>query len=84
MGREIICVNLSVLGGNRWSADSLQLVFRLPDGDRRRYADYLIDIRFIHPFENCVHRPGQRFDIPPMALGIERIECRLGCGTRDW
>ena len=46
----------------------------LPDRDRRRDAVNPIDVRLLHPLEELAGVRGQRFDVAPLPLGVNRVE----------
>ena len=46
----------------------------LLDGDRRRQAVDLVDVRLLHHFQELPGVGRQRLDITPLALGVDRVE----------
>ena len=46
----------------------------LADGDRRRDAVDAIDVGLLHPLEELAGVGGERFDVPPLALRVNRVE----------
>ncbi len=46
----------------------------LPDGDGRRDAVDAIDVGLLHPLEKLPRIGGQRFHVPSLAFGVDRIE----------
>ncbi len=48
------------------------------DGNRRRQAIDLIDVRLLHHFQELAGIGGQGFHIPPLTLGINRVERQRG------
>ena len=46
----------------------------LLDGDGRRQAVDQIDVRLFHLLEELPGVGGQRFDVAPLALGVDRVE----------
>ena len=60
-------------GGARVLAGGLLL-----DGDRRRQPVDRVDIRLSHQFQKLAGIGRQAFDIPPLPLGIDRVERQRG------
>ena len=50
----------------------------LLDRDRRRQPLDMVQIRLFHHRQELARIRGQRFDIAPLALGIDRVECERG------
>ena len=46
----------------------------LVDGDRRRQAVDLVDVRLLHLAQELARVRGQALDVPPLALGIDGVE----------
>ncbi len=46
----------------------------LPDGDCRSNSQHFVDFRFFDTFEELARIGGKRFDIPPLAFRIDRVE----------
>ena len=60
-------------GGARVVAGGLLL-----DGDRGRQALDQVDIGLFHELQELARVGRQRLDVAPLALGIERVECKRG------
>ena len=44
------------------------------NGDRRRQALDQIHIRLVHQLQKLARVSRQAFDVPPLALGVERVK----------
>ena len=56
----------------------------LPDGDGRRDAVDLVDRRLLHALEELAGIGRERFDVAPLAFGVDRVERERGfAGARN-
>ena len=50
----------------------------LPDGHRRRDPDHLVNVGFLHAFQELARVGGEGFDVATLALGIDRVKGQAG------
>ena len=72
--REQQAQEIVAFGGSGHRRARIPAGILLPDGDRRRDAVDLVDLRLLHALQELARVSRERFDVAPLALGVDGVE----------